>query len=278
MSVAVILTNERVVIWHIWRLITISLNRLRVSSMGRWIGWMCRFMSRIRHMCWVGFMRLISLLSWVRFRCRVGLMRRIGLVRWILLIRLIWHLIVQFGLDVAVERVIVVIIIARPSVDLIKDLVRVGKVVIDKESSRFGFTEVRIRSDVRIVNLDVSVLFHTINHHEEQIVNGDLIHVFVLGVIVVLVIVVIIVTVVILFVASASRVLAVAAGTIAIPAESGTVKNCAKLMIDRVSVVLVKSINLVRMAHSERPNGRSAFVSQWAVGLLHGLAGGVATN
>jgi len=259
-------TNKTIIIWRVklWLMVDVAMLRLmrRVDIM-RWIRlmyWvrfrrnMGLFMRWIGLMGWISLMRRVRLMRRIRFMHRIRLMRRVRLVRrirfmhWIRLmgrIRLV-HWVVHLRSNEAVEGILVVIIEAWPAVNLFQDFVWVRKVVIDKQSSRFGFPEIGIRSDIRIVNLDVSLLFHTVNHHEEQIINGDLVNVLVLGVVVVLVIIVVVVA--ILFVTSTPWVLATA-GTIAIPAKSSAMKNGAKpVVIAWVSKVLMKSINLVGMS------------------------------
>jgi len=141
--------------------------------------------------------------------------------------------------DEAVERESVVIIIAWSSINLFENLVWVWKVVIDEQTARLGFAKIRVRSDVSVVNFDISLLLHAVDHHQEQVVNSDLVHVFVLGVVVVLVVIVII--------SAAFTILA--ATTWVVPAEPGAMKDRAKPVIDRVAVVVMESQGLVRMAH-----------------------------
>jgi len=141
--------------------------------------------------------------------------------------------------DEAVERESVVIIIAWSSINLFENLVWVWKVVIDEQTARLGFAKIRVRSDVSVVNFDISLLLHAVDHHQEQVVNSDLVHVFVLGVVVVLVVIVII--------SAAFTILAVT--TWVVPAKPGAMKDRAKPVIDRVAVVVMESQGLVRMAH-----------------------------
>ena len=63
---------------------------------------------------------------------------------------------------------------------LIEDMVNVGEVVINKQTARPVLAQVRVRSDVGIVNFDIGLLLHGVDHQGKNIVDSDLVDVIVL--------------------------------------------------------------------------------------------------
>jgi len=101
--------------------------------------------------------------------------------------------------------------------------------VVDEETARLGLAQVGVGGDVGVVHLDVGLLLHAVNHHQEEVVNGDLVNVVLLGVVVILVIVV-------------ASLLATPKTTEAtVPPESGAVEDGAELVVDGVTIVVVKA-------------------------------------
>jgi len=74
----------------------------------------------------------------------------------------------------------IVTIVVGVCVQLIENMVSVGKVVINKQTARPVLAQVRVRSDVGVVDFDIGLFLHGVDHQGKNIVDSDLVDVIVL--------------------------------------------------------------------------------------------------
>jgi len=99
---------------------------------------------------------------------------------------------------IAIQVVGVWSIVVRMGIQFVKDVLSIWQVVVNEKTSGPVLAQIRVRSYVGVVDFNVRLFLHRINHQGEDVVNGDLVNMVILRVVVIFVVVIMVVVIVVI--------------------------------------------------------------------------------